>query len=123
MRVCGSLLIICLLSVNVAQRDGRRLTLPQQHVDGAASTWSAPASSAHTGGIEPLRADRPAKAENGVTEPKRKANAPPPNRLDRLSAGAAAKRAADGVIALPRRRLSLPPVDRIGMRRLPSARG
>ncbi|KAM3615900.1 uncharacterized protein V6R79_009445 [Siganus canaliculatus] len=74
-----------------------------------------------------LRLDGLARKENDVLEPKRKRSFPGNSApLDRLSISAMeTKQAAkqSKVVALPRRRVSLPPMDRIGMRRLPSSRG
>uniref|UniRef100_A0A3Q2X8M5 Osteocrin n=1 Tax=Hippocampus comes TaxID=109280 RepID=A0A3Q2X8M5_HIPCM len=97
------------------------------HVDADASTISRPAALAHPGATKMLRPDHRAKAENDVTETKRKANLTGnASLLDRLSAGAINTKHAGNrnrVTDLPRRRLSLPPMDRIGMRHLPNRRG
>ncbi|XP_077397843.1 LOW QUALITY PROTEIN: osteocrin [Festucalex cinctus] len=127
MHLCASLLFICLLSINAPECIAREPTIRQQHVDGDASVRAGPAAFAHPDGTKMLRPDRRAKAENDVTEPKRKTSLPGNGSLlDRLSVGAVnTKHRANGqrVIELPRRRLSLPPMDRIGMRRLPNRRG
>uniref|UniRef100_A0A3Q2X9H4 Uncharacterized protein n=1 Tax=Hippocampus comes TaxID=109280 RepID=A0A3Q2X9H4_HIPCM len=92
------------------------------HVDADASTISRPAALAHPGATKMLRPDHRAKAENDVTETKRKANLTGnASLLDRLSAVDVC--VTFRVTDLPRRRLSLPPMDRIGMRHLPNRRG
>ncbi|XP_061137535.1 osteocrin [Syngnathus typhle] len=123
MHLCGALLFICLLSINMPEGDAHELRPPQQHED--ASTRSGPTALVHPEVTKTLQPDGRAKAENDVTESKRKMSFLG-NTLDRLSIGAVnAKHAANRqrVIELPRRRLSLPPMDRLGMRHLPNRRG
>nr|XP_061797629.1 osteocrin-like [Nerophis lumbriciformis] len=121
MHLCGSLLIICLLSVHVPEHNAR-----EQNADDEVSMRSVPAI-APPDGSKMLRPGRRVKAENDVTEVKRKTgfvgSASP---LDRLSPGAFNTKHASNrerVIALPRPRVSLPPLDRIRMRHLPNRRG
>ncbi|KAM3615901.1 uncharacterized protein V6R79_009445 [Siganus canaliculatus] len=111
---------LCLLSLVHGGADAFRI----QHVD------PPPAGGLKEGaGLagKLLRLDGLARKENDVLEPKRKRSFPGNSApLDRLSISAMeTKQAAkqSKVVALPRRRVSLPPMDRIGMRRLPSSRG
>ncbi|XP_049581160.1 osteocrin [Syngnathus scovelli] len=123
MYLCDVLLFICLLSINMLEGDAHELRRPQQHED--ASTRSGPAALVHPDVTKTLQPDGRAKAENDVTENKRKTSSLGIT-LDRLSIGAInTKHAANRqrVIELPRRRLSLPPMDRLGMRHLPNRRG
>uniref|UniRef100_A0A8D3DSB0 Uncharacterized protein n=1 Tax=Scophthalmus maximus TaxID=52904 RepID=A0A8D3DSB0_SCOMX len=70
-----------------------------------------------------LRTDNLARTENDVMEPKRKRSFPGNNApMDRLSISSMETKQAK-VVELPRRRVNPPPVDRIGMSRLPNSRG
>uniref|UniRef100_A0A3B4WFL2 Osteocrin n=1 Tax=Seriola lalandi dorsalis TaxID=1841481 RepID=A0A3B4WFL2_SERLL len=75
-----------------------------------------------------LRLDDLVRMENDVMEPKRKRSFPGNNApLDRLSTSSMeTKQAANKqskAVELPRRRVNPPPIDRIGMSRLPNRRG
>ncbi|KAF0030967.1 hypothetical protein F2P81_017698 [Scophthalmus maximus] len=75
-----------------------------------------------------LRTDNLARTENDVMEPKRKRSFPGNNApMDRLSISSMETKQASNkqskVVELPRRRVNPPPVDRIGMSRLPNSRG
>ncbi|XP_068441920.1 osteocrin [Clinocottus analis] len=75
---------------------------------------------------EVLRLDLPVRTENDVMEPKRKRSFSGTNQLDRLSLSAMETKqggAKQRVVESPRRRVNPPPVDRIGMSRLPNSRG
>uniref|UniRef100_A0A3P9NN55 Osteocrin n=1 Tax=Poecilia reticulata TaxID=8081 RepID=A0A3P9NN55_POERE len=64
--------------------------------------------------------------ENDVTEPQRKRSFPGNNApLDRLSVGSMETRQGkkNKVAESPRRRSNPPPIDRVGMSRLPTTRG
>uniref|UniRef100_A0A672H8G1 Osteocrin n=1 Tax=Salarias fasciatus TaxID=181472 RepID=A0A672H8G1_SALFA len=70
-----------------------------------------------------LRLDELSGVENDVMEPKRKRSFPGNGTpLDRLSVSSMETKQSKAV-ALPRRRVSPPPIDRIGMSRLPMSRG
>uniref|UniRef100_A0A3B4TTB4 Osteocrin n=1 Tax=Seriola dumerili TaxID=41447 RepID=A0A3B4TTB4_SERDU len=114
MQFCGCLLFSCLLSINLLHCS----------VDGP-----------HLGGVKPgeeltaklLRLDDLVRMENDIMEPKRKRSFPGNNApLDRLSTSSMeTKQAANKqkAVELPRRRVNPPPIDRIGMSRLPNSRG
>ncbi|XP_062241330.1 osteocrin [Platichthys flesus] len=75
-----------------------------------------------------LLLDDMVRMENDVMEPKRKRSFPGNNApLDRLSISSMETKHATNkqskVAELPRRRAHPPPIDRIGMSRLPSSRG
>ncbi|XP_053279031.1 osteocrin [Pleuronectes platessa] len=75
-----------------------------------------------------LLLDDMVRMENDVMEPKRKRSFPGNNApLDRLSISSMETKHATNkqskVAELPRRRVHPPPIDRIGMSRLPSSRG
>ncbi|XP_023273262.1 osteocrin [Seriola lalandi dorsalis] len=137
MQFCGCLLFSCLLSINLlhCSVDGFRVQHQPQHVD-----WPAlrPLASLQPrlGGVKPgeeltaklLRLDDLVRMENDVMEPKRKRSFPGNNApLDRLSTSSMeTKQAANKqskAVELPRRRVNPPPIDRIGMSRLPNRRG
>ncbi|XP_035798295.1 osteocrin isoform X2 [Amphiprion ocellaris] len=75
-----------------------------------------------------LRLDDLVRMENDVMEPKRKRSFPGNNApLDRLSVSSMETKQTTNkqskVVELPRRRSNPPPIDRIGMSRLPNSRG
>ncbi|XP_029963656.1 osteocrin [Salarias fasciatus] len=75
-----------------------------------------------------LRLDELSGVENDVMEPKRKRSFPGNGTpLDRLSVSSMETKQSPNkqskAVALPRRRVSPPPIDRIGMSRLPMSRG
>ncbi|KAG7234886.1 hypothetical protein INR49_003623 [Caranx melampygus] len=75
-----------------------------------------------------LRLDDLVRMENDVMEPKKKRSFPGNNApLDRLSISSMETKQATNkqskAVELPRRRVSSPPIDRIGMSRLPNSRG
>ncbi|MED6281127.1 hypothetical protein CHARACLAT_018018, partial [Characodon lateralis] len=75
-----------------------------------------------------LRTDDLKMMENDVTEPKRKKSFPGNNApLDRLSMSSMETRPGrkkqSKVVESPRRRENPPPIDRVGMSRLPTTRG
>ncbi|XP_060901778.1 osteocrin, partial [Labrus mixtus] len=75
-----------------------------------------------------LRLDDLVRMENDVMEPKRKRSFPGNNApLDRLSISSMETKQTTNkqskVVELPRRRANPPPIDRIGMSRLPNSRG
>nr|XP_057935645.1 osteocrin [Doryrhamphus excisus] len=109
----GYLLFFCLLAITVNQHlaDLRNL---QQHVD-RSRTATRPQVGGSSLGV---------RMEN-IMVLKRKSFPVSVSPLDRLSIGAMASKHASSsqVIELPRRRLRLPPIDRIGMRHLPNRRG
>ncbi|XP_049433609.1 osteocrin [Epinephelus fuscoguttatus] len=140
MQFCGCLLFSCLLLITLlhCSVDGFRV---QQGVD--QRTLRAPAPlrpPAHLrprpGGVKAgeeltaklLRLDDLVRMENDVMEPKRKRSFPGNNApLDRLSVSSMEIKQGTNkqskVVELPRRRVNPPPVDRIGMSRLPNSRG
>ncbi|KAK5605063.1 hypothetical protein CRENBAI_001114 [Crenichthys baileyi] len=136
MQFCSYLLIFCLLSITVLHysvhgvqqrpakhivRPGLRTLVMLRH---------------HPGGMK-LREELTAKflrtddlkiMENDVTEPKRKRSFPGNNApLDRLSMSSMETRPGrkkqSKVVESPRRRKNPPPIDRVGMGRLPTTRG
>uniref|UniRef100_A0A3Q3K933 Osteocrin n=1 Tax=Monopterus albus TaxID=43700 RepID=A0A3Q3K933_MONAL len=116
MQFCGSLLLSCLFSI-------------------VALHCSVDGFRPHPGGVKEgeeltaklRRLDNLVRMENVVMEPKRKrsffsSNAP----LDRLSISSMETKQATNkqkVVELPPRRADPPPIDRIGMSRLPNSRG
>uniref|UniRef100_A0A3Q0QTP8 Osteocrin n=1 Tax=Amphilophus citrinellus TaxID=61819 RepID=A0A3Q0QTP8_AMPCI len=76
-----------------------------------------------------LLSDHEMRMENDVMEPKRKRSFPINNiPLDRLSISSMETKQGSNkqrykVVESPRRRLNPPPIDRIGMGRLPNSRG
>ncbi|XP_051255047.1 osteocrin isoform X2 [Dicentrarchus labrax] len=134
MQFCGCLLLSCLLSITLLHcgADAFRVQ-PAQHVDRPASRSSA--------GLRPrvakageeltaklLRLDDQVRMENDVMEPKRKRSFPGNNApLDRLSVNSMETKQGTNkqskVVESPRRRVNPPPIDRIGMSRLPNGRG
>uniref|UniRef100_A0A3P8TR35 Osteocrin n=1 Tax=Amphiprion percula TaxID=161767 RepID=A0A3P8TR35_AMPPE len=78
--------------------------------------------------VKLLRLDDLVRMENDVMEPKRKRSFPGNNApLDRLSVSSMETKQTTNkqskVVELPRRRSNPPPIDRIGMSRLPNSRG
>ncbi|XP_061918114.1 osteocrin [Entelurus aequoreus] len=110
MYLCGCLLFICLLVITVNQHYAEENT-HQQHADGSRAGGSKL-------GV---------KLENEAMKPKWRSFPVSVSPLERRSVGVAASKQASSstrqVIELPRRRLRLPPMDRIGMRHLPNRRG
>ncbi|KAM6988265.1 osteocrin [Tautogolabrus adspersus] len=136
MQVCGCLLISCLLSITLLHcSDGFRLQQHPQHVDRLFLRSSAALRPRHreikTGEeltAKLLRLDDLVRMENDVMEPKRKRSFPGNNApLDRLSVSSMETKQTTNkqskVVELPRRRANPPPIDRIGMSRLPNSRG
>ncbi|XP_041797372.1 osteocrin [Chelmon rostratus] len=131
MKLCGCLLVSCLLFITVLHCRGR----PAQHVDRSGSRSSAglrPRSEGMKTGEEltakMLRLDDLVRKENDIMEPKRKRSFPGNNApLDRLSISFMETKQGTNkqskVVELPRRRVNPPPIDRIGMTRLPNGRG
>uniref|UniRef100_UPI0037E8DE78 osteocrin n=1 Tax=Semicossyphus pulcher TaxID=241346 RepID=UPI0037E8DE78 len=136
MQFCGCLLICCLLSITLLHcSDGFRLQQQPQHVDGLLLRSPA-ALRPRLRGVKAgeeltaklLRFDDLVRMENDVMEPKRKRSFPGNNApLDRLSVSSMETKQATNkqskVADLPRRRANPPPIDRIGMSRLPNSRG
>ncbi|XP_039987266.1 osteocrin [Xiphias gladius] len=137
MQFCGCLLFSCLLTITLllCSVKGSRVRHQPQHVDRPPS-GSLAAPRPRSGGVKAgeeltaklLRLDHLVRTENDVMDPKRKRSFPGNSApLDRLSVSSmATKQAANKqskVALLPRRRLHPPPIDRIGMGRLPNSRG
>ncbi|XP_049922144.1 osteocrin [Epinephelus moara] len=140
MQFCGCLLFSCLLLITLLHCSAVGFRV-QQRVD--RRTLRAPAPlrpPAHLrprpGGVKAgeeltaklLRLDDLVRMENDVMEPKRKRSFPSNNApLDRLSVSSMEIKQGTNkqskVVELPRRRVNPPPVDRIGMSRLPNSRG
>ncbi|XP_059187067.1 osteocrin [Centropristis striata] len=130
MHFCGSLLFSCLLFITLLH-----CSVQQQRVDWPA--WRARAAlQTHPGEVKPgeelmaklLRLDDVVRMENDVMEPKRKRSFPGNNApLDRLSISSMETKQGTSKqsksVELPRRRANPPPIDRIGMSRLPNSRG
>ncbi|KAM9359078.1 osteocrin [Symphorus nematophorus] len=133
MLLFSCLLFITLLHCSV---DGFRVQ-PAQRVDRPASRSSAAAGlRPRPGGVKAgeeltaklLRLDDLVRMENDVMEPKKKRSFPGNNApLDRLSISSMETKQGSNkqskVVELPRRRVNPPPIDRIGMSRLPNGRG
>ncbi|KAM4627686.1 osteocrin [Polymixia lowei] len=134
---CGCVLASCLLSVTLlhCSVDSLRISPQQpQYVDRAVSGAQPNLQSHH--GEEKVGEDLSAKLllldhlvrmENDVIEPKRKRSFTGNNTpLDRLSVSVMETKQGSNkqrkVLELPRRRVS-PPIDRIGVSRLPNSRG
>ncbi|XP_047248428.1 osteocrin [Girardinichthys multiradiatus] len=136
MQFCSYLLIFCLLSITVLhcsvhgfqQRPAKHIVQP-----GLRTLVMLPH---HPGGMKLreeltakfLRTDDLKMMENDVTEPKRKKSFPGNNApLDRLSMSSMETRPGrkkqSKVVESPRRRENPPPIDRVGMSRLPTTRG
>ncbi|XP_070827254.1 osteocrin [Chaetodon trifascialis] len=125
MQICGCLLVSCLLFITVLHCRGGAA----QHVD---RSGLQPRPRGLKAGEEPmtklLRLDVLARAENDVMEPKRKRSFPGNSApLDRLSISSMETKQGTNkqskVVESPRRRVNPPPIDRIGMSRLPNGRG
>ncbi|XP_074536381.1 osteocrin [Halichoeres trimaculatus] len=136
MQLCGCLLISCLLFITLLHcSDSFRLQQHPQHIDRLSSRSAAALRSRLRGAkageeltAKLLRLDDLVRMENDVMEPKRKRSFPGNNApLDRLSVSSMeTKQTANKqskVVELPRRRANPPPIDRIGMSRLPNGRG
>ncbi|XP_031165437.1 osteocrin [Sander lucioperca] len=134
MQFCGCLLFSCLfITLLHCSVDGFRVQHPR--VDRTASRATAalrPCPGAVKAGEELtaklLRLDDLVRLENDVMEPKRKRSFPGNNApLDRLSVSSMETKQGTSkqskVVELPRRRVNPPPIDRIGMSRLPTSRG
>ncbi|XP_076591814.1 osteocrin [Chaetodon auriga] len=131
MQICGCLLVSCLLFITVLHCRGGAA----QHVDQSSSRSSSalqPRPRGLKAGEEPtgklLQLDDLAWMENDVMEPKRKRSFPGNNApLDRLSISSMETKQGTNkqskVVEMPRRRVNPPPIDRIGMSRLPKGRG
>ncbi|XP_075328857.1 osteocrin [Odontesthes bonariensis] len=133
MQFCGGLLFYCLLPITVLHCSVQQP--PPQHVDQAVF-GPLGAFRRHHGGTKPgqeltaklLRLDDLTRTENDVMEPKRKRSFPGNGApLDRLSISSMETKQGSSkqskAAELPRRRANPPPVDRIGMGRIPSNRG
>ncbi|XP_040902676.1 osteocrin [Toxotes jaculatrix] len=137
MQICGCLLFSCLLFITVLHCSVSGFTVQHQpqHIDRPVSRPLA-ALPRRPGGPKAgeeltaklLRLDDLVRMENDVMEPKRKRSFPGNNApLDRLSVSSMETKQAPNkqskVVELPRRRVNPPPIDRIGMSRLPNSRG
>ncbi|XP_041669872.1 osteocrin [Cheilinus undulatus] len=136
MQLCGCLLISCLLSIILLHcSDAFRLQQHPQHVDRLFSRSPGTLGSRPRGikageelTAKLLRLDDLVRMENDVMEPKRKRSFPGNNApLDRLSVSSMETKQTTSkqskVVQLPRRQANPPPIDRIGMSRLPNSRG
>ncbi|XP_034004150.1 osteocrin [Trematomus bernacchii] len=133
MQFCGCLLISCLIFITFlhVRVDGFR----QQRLDRPISRTLGGLRPRH-GGVKEgeeltaklLRLDELVRMENDVMEPKRKRSFPGNSApLDRLSISSMETKQGGTkqrkVSELPRQRVNPPPIDRIGMSRLPNGRG
>ncbi|KAF3693407.1 Osteocrin [Channa argus] len=137
MQFCSCLLVSGLLSIAVLHCivDSVRVQHRPQHLDRPMSgspgaLWLRTEGSKEVGKLPAklLRLDDMGKVENDVMEPKRKRSFPGNSApLDRLSISSMeTKQVANKqskVVELPRRRVNPPPIDRIGMSRLPNSQG
>ncbi|KAM7398786.1 hypothetical protein PAMP_018097 [Pampus punctatissimus] len=136
MQFCGCLLFFC-LSINLLHCNiGFRVQhTAAQHVDRPV-TRSLPVLRPHPGGAKAgeeltaklLRLDHLVRMENDVMEPKRKRSFNGNNvPLDRLSISSMETKQGSNkqskAVETSRRRVNPPPIDRIGMSRLPNSRG
>ncbi|XP_029026849.1 osteocrin [Betta splendens] len=129
MHVCGCLLVSGLVSIILLHcSDGLRVQ--PQHLDWTASTSSQlhpkEVKERKALRVKLLRADDQVEIENDVMEPKRKRSFPGNNApLDRLSISSMETKQATNKQSkeLPRQRVKPPPIDRIGINRLPNSRG
>ncbi|XP_030599967.1 osteocrin [Archocentrus centrarchus] len=136
MQFCFCLLLPCLLAFTLLRCsvDGFRVQ-PAQQVDRPMLRFHT-ARQPRPAGVkvgEELTAkllllDHEMRMENDVMEPKRKRSFPVNNiPLDRLSISSMETKQGSNkqskVVESPRRRLNPPPIDRIGMGRLPNSRG
>ncbi|XP_014868589.1 PREDICTED: osteocrin [Poecilia mexicana] len=134
MRLRSHRLIFCLLPIILQCNVLGVQQQPAQHIDRPrlrtlAVLWR------HPGRMKPrlelsakLRTDDLMMMENDVTEPQRKRSFPGNNApLDRLSVGSMetrqGKKKQSKVAESPRRRSNPPPIDRVGLSRLPTTRG
>ncbi|XP_035010617.2 osteocrin [Hippoglossus stenolepis] len=136
MQSCRCLLLSFLLIITVLHCSVESFRVRQQHV-GRPLVRPLAAFRFRPGGVkregEELTAkllllDDLVRMENDVMEPKRKRSFPGNNApLDRLSVSSMETKQATNkqskVAELPRRRVNPPPMDRIGMSRLPNSRG
>nr|XP_019966385.1 PREDICTED: osteocrin [Paralichthys olivaceus] len=138
MQSCSGLLFSFLLIITVlhCSVESFRVQQQPQHV-GRPLLRPLAAFRFRPGGVKRDREELTAKLlllenlvrmENDVMEPKRKRSFPGNNApLDRLSVSSMETKQATNkqskVAELPRRRVNPPPIDRIGMSRLPNSRG
>ncbi|XP_026219318.1 osteocrin [Anabas testudineus] len=133
MQFCGCLLFSGLLSITLlhCSVDSFRVQHQPQHIDRPMPASFRPrpreAKQGETLPVKLFRLDDLVKMENDVMEPKRKRSFPGNAPLDRLSISSmetkqTANKQSKG-LELPRQRVNPPPIDRIGMSRLPSSRG
>ncbi|KAG7478809.1 hypothetical protein JOB18_009140 [Solea senegalensis] len=136
MQSCGCLLFTCLLVITVLHCHVDGFRVQHQRVD---RPVSRPLMALHLrpGGVKRegeeltaklLRMDDLVRMENDVMEPKRKRSFPGNSSpLDRLSISSMETKQTTNkqskVVESPRRRVNPPPMDRIGMSRLPNSRG
>ncbi|XP_028275628.1 osteocrin-like [Parambassis ranga] len=138
MQTCSCLLFSCLLSIILLHCSVHSFSVqrqPGQHID--QSTQRSLMFHQHRPEAMKVREELTAKLlrlddlvrmENDVMEPKRKRSFPGNNSpLDRLSVSSMETKQGSNkqskVVELPRRRFNPPPIDRIGMSRLPNNRG
>ncbi|KAJ3590884.1 hypothetical protein NHX12_008832 [Muraenolepis orangiensis] len=130
MLVCVWLLLPCLLSVGLLPLSDALRTPPRftQHpgLRLASRLGPHPQKAREEMSEKLLFLDHLVRMENDVIEPKRKRSFPGGNTpLDRLSISAMDTKQASSkrkAVEMPRRRIS-PPMDRIGVSRLPNSRG
>ncbi|XP_038153634.1 osteocrin [Cyprinodon tularosa] len=137
MQSCSRLqLIFCLLSITVLHCSVHGVhQLPVQHRDRPGLTNQA-IFLLHSEGMKPgekllvklLQTDDLMMIKNNLVEPKRKRRFPGNSApLDRLSMGSMenrqGKKKQSKVVESQRRRENPPPIDRVGMSRLPKTRG
>ncbi|XP_062275932.1 osteocrin [Scomber scombrus] len=128
MQFCGCLLFFCLsVSLLHCSVDGFRVQhRAAQHID-----RPQPGSQGKAGGQlteKLLRIDQLARMENDVMEPKRKRSFPGNSvPMDRLSISSMETKLGSNKqskkVETSRRRINPPPIDRVGMSRLPNSRG
>ncbi|XP_039676403.1 osteocrin [Perca fluviatilis] len=135
MQFCGCLLFSCLMFITLLHCSVDSFRVQHPRVDRTAPRAAAalrPCPGAVKAGEELtaklLRLDDLVRMENDVMEPKRKRSFPGNNApLDRLSVSSMETKQGTSkqskVVELPRRRVNPPPIDRIGMSRLPTSRG
>nr|XP_046244274.1 osteocrin [Scatophagus argus] len=135
MQLCGCLLVSCVLSITLLHCSVSSFRVqPAQHVVQSMSRSLQafrPRPGAAKAGEELtaklLRLDDLRRMENDVMEPKRRRSFPGNNApLDRLSVSSMETKQGTNkskLVELPRRRVNPPPIDRIGMSRLPNSRG
>ncbi|XP_074497064.1 osteocrin isoform X1 [Sebastes fasciatus] len=139
MQFCGRLLVSCLLFITllhgdvdgfrVRQQPARRLDRPASRAPAALRSRPGGVKAGEELTAKLLRLDDLVRMENDVMEPKRKRSFPGNSApLDRLSVSSmetkqGTTKQSSKVVELPRRRVNPPPIDRIGMSRLPNSRG